>query len=132
MAEINFIDELCTTAKELVTNGADAGPALRNLQRSLKKYIDTSETEEPNLTFLCFFLILIIDDLFYNLSGDFPYTEEYHEIINNIFITIGGALVELTPKLNITDFDNCYSIYVKIVQIYLNGLSDLQRLYKTD
>ena len=91
-------DEILNTARELSEKGSFAGPSLRKLQNILYRI----ETSDAHIRFLSFFLFSLIDDLYFNLSGDFPYEEKSNQIIDNIFKEIGNSLLELNKEEKVT------------------------------
>lgn len=116
------------TSEELDAGGLNAGPALRNLQTILSNY----KTESPYLNFLAFFLSIFIDDLYYNLSGDFPYDEASKQKRDGIFRDIGQLLVKLSDLLNSEDGVKLYAIYISLVEKYTDGLGSLNNAGTSD
>jgi hypothetical protein len=115
-------EEILNTGNELVKKGSEAGPLLRKLQSKLHKL----ETADSHMNFLGFFLFSLIDDLYFNLSGDFPYDEESDRIIDSIFKSIGQLLVKLEHTLRSDNPKDCYEIYVEMVKVYLKGLTEVE------
>lgn len=121
---MNFLtikEEILATGSKLVDKGSEAGPRLRELQGNLSNLKDT----DLQTKFLSYFLFLFIDDLYYNLSGDFPYHEKTNQIINDIFKGIGNHLIELSKSID-SDFTKSYNAYMNMVDGYLNGLNQIE------
>gem|GEM_PF-4968571 len=108
----------------LGSDGAHAAPKLRKLQSSLNKLLFS--IEDKNLLLLSFFLDSFIDNLFFNLSGDVPYSEVIHSIISNIFKSLGKPLENIANGLNKVNFNVCTDAFGEMVNIYLEGLKHIQ------
>jgi hypothetical protein len=102
----------------------DRSQSTRLLRRLQEKLVNFTRSDAKS-DFACFFLSSFIDDVFYNLAGDFPYTEELHEIILKIFHGICKDLAFLSK--NLSNSDNSYFLaYEKLVQTYLDGLDEIR------
>lgn len=116
-----FKNKILKVGKRLAEDGSEAGPILREFHSGLSKI----KTEDSHIKFLVFFLFSFIDDLYFNLSGDFPSNEKTDDIRNTIFKNIGGLLVKLSNTLGQNKFENCYYIYIDMVLCYLDGLNQI-------
>lgn len=105
----------------LTDNGSNSGPLLRKLQSE----INTGQRSDLKSDFACFFLSTFIDDVFYNLSGDFPYRQETYENIGKIFEEIGNALTSLAESMEDDTLD-CSLAYENMVKSYLDGLDSIR------
>lgn len=106
----------------LVNNGSNAVNKLRELQTKLQG----QNTMDPEVNFICFFLCSVTDDVFFNVTGDFPYDPKYHEVVIEIFRDIGNSLLsmaELKPDA-IENYAGC----ITLVNDYLNGLKKINLL----
>lgn len=112
---------MCLAGKELEQNGSNAGPVLRSLQSQLH----SAQRLNQQTDFLCYFVSNFIDDVFYNLTGDFPYYKESHDIIGNMFKGFGNALSLLGDSLK-NDAPACNLPYESLIKIYLDGLEKIQ------
>ncbi len=121
-----FKSEILEVGKRLANKGSDAGPALRKLQNRLFEM----RVSDKYMNFLIFFLFNFIEDVYFNLSGDFPSDEKCAEIIDDIFRAIGRLLDKLGSKLGLNNPENYYPIYVEMVQCYLDGLTEIDAATK--
>ena len=81
----------------------------------------------PSLRCLVFFLDLIIDDFFYNLSGDGPYNDLIIEIRANVYRQFGKTLQELGGLLAEGDTPLSRNVFCELITVYtaeLNRLDD--------
>ena len=121
MHKTTIAESLRKVGEALKDNGSISGPVLRGLQSEL----NTGQRSNPKLDFLCYFLSTFIDDVFYNLSGDFPYNKKHHEIISDIFKGIGKALFLLAEFITDDKLD-CSPAYESMVISYLDGLDRIR------
>ncbi len=120
------VDKILQTGNALFERGSDAGPSLRELQAQLYQLSITNR----HINFLCFFISVFIEDLYFNLSGDFPYNEKLDGVIDRIFKEIGQVLVKLAAVLNSNNFTDSYEVYVDLVGVYLNGLAQIENIVR--
>ena len=106
------------TGNELIQKGSDAGPLLRELQGEVNKL----KVAERNMRFMCFFISSFVEDLYFNLSGDFPYDVELNGIIDELFRKVGHLLIKLANAEPMVAYD----VYLDMVHVYLNGLSQIE------
>lgn len=121
MHKATIAKSLHEVGKALKDDGSNAGPVLRRLQSEL----NAVQPSNPKSDFLCYFLSTFIDDVFYNLSGDFPYNKKNHEIINDIFKEIGKTLSLLAEFITDDKLD-CSPAYESMVNSYLDGLDEIR------
>jgi hypothetical protein len=117
-------NDILSAGNRLNSDGINAGPELRKLQEVLSRYT----TNNPEIQFLAFFVAVFIDDLYFNLSGDFPYESKSYALRNNIFVSIGTLLTQLAESLGhytLKEGQILYNIYVDLVACYYKGLNDL-------
>lgn len=121
-----IIDKILNTGNALCEKGSDAGPSLRVLQSQLSQL----RPADRHINFLCFFISSFIEDLYFNLSGDFPYNEKIDGLIDIIFKEIGQLLLKLATGLKSNNFMRPSEVYVDMVQVYLDGLSQIENLVR--
>jgi len=121
MEKTYIVGSLREAGKALENDGSDSGPFLRRLQSEL----NSQQRLNPKLDFVRFFLSIFIDDVFYNLSGDFPYHRETHEIISDIFKGIGKALSLLAKSISDDTLDQSQA-FENMVKSYLDGLERIR------
>ncbi|MEA2097605.1 MAG: hypothetical protein U9P70_00815 [Patescibacteria group bacterium] len=121
MHKATIAKSLREVGKALEDNGSNSGPVLRRLQSEL----NAGQRSNLKSDFICYFLSTFIDDVFYNLSGDFPYNKKHHEIISNIFKGIGKALSLLAESITDDKLD-CSPAYESMVNSYLDGLDRIR------
>ncbi len=109
-------------AINLEKDGVKAAPDLREVQENIRNM----RPSDIHIKFLCFFLESFIDDVFYNLTGDFPHGESSYEIRVNIFKEIGKGLQGLADKIGSSEGNEYYEPYLKIVEAYLKGIAELR------
>lgn len=127
MMDITELAKLAAeTGQKLIEQGANASPELRKFQEEIE--VLQSQSSDANIRFLSFFLFNLIEDFYYNLTGDFPYQKDNYNIRDNIYENIGQGLKELAGNLESRDFALWYKSYVKIVDAYLNGIEDLSKV----
>jgi hypothetical protein len=124
-----------TLAKELKSTGETlTGPLpegirfdfkpLRQLKDiALHKYL--SQTSSPEVRAVSLLLVLLLEDMFYNLTGDSPpYKEEYGQILNGIrqgfMISMGNTLSALSSALTGRDPSQSFSELINLVNHYLS------------
>ena len=121
MTEDDLKAEIKLVAEELFKKGDGAVPALRHLQSSLSKI----ETNDKYLSFSGFFIQNFIDDVCFNLTGDFPSDDKINDIINVFFKQLGGILIIFYERI----IDNTNSVFdslVDMVNCYLNVLAEIE------
>lgn len=121
MHEDNLKGKIKYVAEELTKKGANAVPALRDLQTDLSKI----ETNDKYLRFFTFFTQNFIDDICFNLTGDFPSNVTTNDIIDDFFKQLGDHLSILSDQI----IDNANSVFdsiVDMVDCYLNTLVEIE------
>jgi len=95
-SQIKIPEDLGNIGKQLADNPKDAG-----ILRSIQKQCKNLQYEDPgtDIRFLAFFLSQFIDDFFYNLTGDIPYSDELLVIRNRCVQMIGQKLQALGDDL---------------------------------
>ena len=124
MVKAKIVFELQKVGKSLSADGSESGPKLRKLQSEL----NSMDRFDPILDFVRFFISSFIDDVFYNLSGDFPYRRETHEIVGEIFRGIGNALISLSESISRDGLDRSIA-YESMVNLYLDGLDRINAYF---
>ena len=114
------------TGQKLIEHGADASPELRKFQGEIEAF-QYNQSSAANIRFLSFFLFSLIEDFYYNLTGDFPYQKSNYNIRDNIYKNIGQGLKEFAENLESDDLALWYKSCVKIVDTYLNGIAELNK-----
>jgi len=120
---------LARVGQELRTDGLNAGYGLRKLQSALLLVLKNRCDEK--LDFFCFFVSNFVDDIYYNLSGDFFYQEISYEIIGTIFKELGTCLGEASEHIKQRRHDHLNLIYEKMVKSYLDGLERIDKFFKS-
>lgn len=78
----------------------------------------------PSLRCFIFFLDLIIDDIFYNLSGDAPYENDaLFETRDTVFAQVGKTFVEVGEHLG--ELEAPWLSLCELVSVYLEELHGL-------
>lgn len=128
--------------KELVAIGNELSQ-LRSGDRldvSLLKRLRAVELEpylskkwQPKDRFLAFFLIIFLDDVFYNMVGDFPYDDETYgekadEIRVYFFTDVARYLSAIGQALYSSDSDAINEILVSLVTSYLDKIDEINAL----
>lgn len=97
---------------------------LRQLKdAALQKYVSqTSSAEARGISFL---LVLLLEDMFYNLTGDSPpYREAYGQTLNSLrqgfMISMGNTLSALSSALRSGDSTQSFSELIGLVNHYLS------------
>lgn len=95
-----------------------------------------SQAYEAEKRFFAFFLINFLDDVFYNLVGDFPYDKPYgekaHGIKLDFFKDAGRDLSAIGEALSRSDFQVIYNHFVSLVTLYLDKIDEINRLIETE
>lgn len=97
---------------------------LRDLQRFFNQFVNLPL--EADVLYLMFFLSNYIDDVFYNMLGD-AYDENLVEARKDLFEKIGKLLKKLSNHFKERNFRECYQIYVKLVNAYMEKINFLNR-----
>lgn len=126
MNPLSLQTDIQQTGNKLASEGSDAGPVLRRLQSLLPK----RNTNQPQLNFLSFFLFNFIDDIYFNLSGDFPYTEQSKQIIDEFYRLIGNHLIKLGQEFDQLEYKPLFNIYTEMVGSYYDTLNQLESIAK--
>src|SRR5438874_2132650 len=86
----------------------------------------------PHLKFLIFFICNLIEDIYYNIIGDFPYDKRYggevREIRVVLFNRIGAVLVKISEHLKSREYTSCYESYVELTEFYLSSIDQLNKV----
>ena len=96
---------------------------VRELQAKIK------ENETPSSQSLIFLLNLILDDIFYNISGDNGYNDSMYTSRDIIFSQIGRTLIVISEKMSIVDDGSIYSSLCELTNTYLDALKSLNNQY---
>lgn len=118
------------TGSILKEDPAEGTGQLRNLQKQLEGYEKSNEIKE--IRFLAFALGLLIDDIFYNLTGDFPFDKKWGlEAYKRrmLFLSeMGQSFEEMADKIIEDNFYNCVDKYKDIIIGYLDTIDDLNKI----
>jgi len=104
----------------LRTDPKDARP-LRELQRELNPILYTASNKDAS--FLAYFLSVFVDDFFYNLAGDVPYSEE---IQHNLVTQIGAQLTNLANIVAGKIEGSRFDAIEDLVSVYLEAISQIR------
>ena len=121
---MNLSETIESAGASLKESGSDAVPVMRKLQ----EYLHEITVGDKRLSFLVYVLATIIDDIGFNLTGDFPYDPKNDVEINDYFKGFGCQLVDFGRMLkNNIGSSKIYSVLVEIVYEYMNILKKLEK-----
>lgn len=124
--DLMIIRMLRSGGKEL-THDPSQTRYLRDIQVELREL--SSQTTDPNITFLLFFIPLLIDDIYYNLVGDIVgiETDILDKYRKDVFYQLGDTFLKLAFSLERKELNYLYDIYRDSVVAYLRTVIDLNR-----
>ncbi len=110
-----------------LTNDPSQTRYLRDIQVELREL--SSQTTDPNITFLLFFIPLLIDDIYFNLVGDIVgiETDILDKYRKDVFFQLGDTFLKLAFSLERNELNYIYEIYRDSVVAYLRTVIDLNR-----
>ena len=115
------------TGKLLISDKSEGTKRASTLISELKQL--TNKLDDPKICFNSFFLHTFLEDVFYNIIGDFPYHEswgkEIDNIRNDILNDIGENFLEISKEMKLNNFSNCIKIYENLVFKYLKKIKKL-------
>ena len=118
-------DVLRKHGSALIKDSQDARP-LRETQRALLEV--QYESQDADLRFLAFFLCVFIDDFFYHLAGDLPYSKTFNDIQHAALSKIGQNLVEMSNQLVVDRGPAIYAACKGLVSDYITQLAQASAL----
>lgn len=104
---------------------------IRGLQEKLRN------VEDESIQCLVFMLNLIIDDVFFNISGDNGYNNIMYDTRDIIFKQIGKTFVEIGNAVEISDSVCIHNSFCELTNVYIRELKNINlefdrgRLYVT-
>lgn len=105
---------------------------LRDIESQLQDFAVSST--DKRLTFLLFFITLLINDIHYNLVGDIIGVDikELEKVRHNLFSFLGSSLITVAENLQKGDLDANSSVYMDLVYLYLKNINELNsnKLYE--
>jgi hypothetical protein len=123
----NFIVVWIKQAIEEMTAGSESGSIslspLKRLQRRLENSQSVDLSEENR--FLVFFLAIFIQDVFYNLAGDVPYSENSEQEKQKFYSKLVGDLEQLSDAINQADSSKKLNTCMQLVNNYLDGVKSI-------
>ncbi|RJP53674.1 MAG: hypothetical protein C4557_04390 [Anaerolineaceae bacterium] len=99
---------------------------IRELQKKLK------ENETPSSQCFIFLLNLIIDDIFYNISGDNGYNDSMYEVRDVLFKQIGETLIEISSKVESVGESEIYNSFCELTNVYIESLNKINMEFKKE
>lgn len=95
----------------------------------LKPYV--LKDYEEKVRFLSFFLMNFLDDVFYNLAGDFPSEKSFgaqvHKIRKDFFKNFGIKLTEIGQAVAKNDHSLVHDYLVALIVDYLEKINEINR-----
>ena len=109
-------------------NEIAAGKELRNYQDELKYLIDKKLESLSDLhRFIAFFLDTFIDDLFYNLAGDYPYRKDlennFRNVWHGILKNMGETFIRIAEQIDEKNHELICQSCTSMVSFYLEKIS---------
>jgi len=105
---------------------------LRDIESQLQDFAVSST--DKRLTFLLFFITLLITDIHYNLVGDIIGVDikELEKVRHSLFSLLGNSLITIAENLQKGDLDANSSVYMDLVYMYLKNINELNsnKLYE--
>ncbi|MBE0682353.1 MAG: hypothetical protein IH589_10600 [Anaerolineales bacterium] len=92
---------------------------IRSLQEKLKN------VEDESLRCLIFMLNLIVDDIFFNISGDNGYNNTMYDTRDNIFRQIGKTLIEIGEAVIVPNELNVHNSLCELINVYTLELKNI-------
>lgn len=135
--DIQIIRDLASETKEvgqaIERNLREGSIKVRQFQGKWRDKLNVEgiDSEDPNLTFLIFSLCNFIEDFYYNLAGDFPYSKEVKEIRESVMKNLGSTFINISENLETSDFNKCHESLAKIAYLYLDKIKHLNRILKS-
>jgi hypothetical protein len=103
----------------------DNSGRIRDLQTQIVAIINQSSVPSSLYCFM-FLLDLLVDDIFYNMSGDAPYSNTHlSKVRDAVFAQVGKTFVEIGTNLAIPEAEVPWSSLSELVAVYLNELHNL-------
>jgi hypothetical protein len=120
--------EVVALLRDAPLSSTAPGERLREIQRALKPLLYTSGDNE--LRFVAFSLVALVDDVFYNASGDFPYDEHWGSAVKTVRRTLLsdllGGLPALAAALEQSDSAALFKCGMSLVDRYLDAVIDIR------
>lgn len=99
---------------------------IRELQYYLNSRIDI--TNSKDFIYFIFFLDLLTNDIFYNLSGDGSYHDSLIEVRKQVFSEFGNTLLRIGEAISSEKLANLDSMFSDLVFVYIQELKRLNLL----
>ena len=127
-SEIQIPGDLGAIGRDLVQDPNNAG-----VLRSIEEKCKALEYEAPNqdIRFLAFFLSAFIDDFFYNLAGDIPYSKDLTVLQNRVLAIIGQKFQDLTHALEAEQSGAYYAFCKELAVNYLDLVAEARDMNTT-
>ncbi len=121
MNKITVKELLVTTGSLLVSeeHPQKVSGEIRGLQEKLRN------VEDESVQCLVFMLNLIIDDIFFNISGDNGYNNIMYDTRDIIFKQIGKSFVEIGEAVVISDSLSIHNSFCELTNIYIRELKNI-------
>ncbi|MFP5262390.1 MAG: hypothetical protein ACLGJB_10845 [Blastocatellia bacterium] len=103
---------------------------LKRLQRRLENSVSSSIDKED--LYLVFFLSAFIQDIFYNLAGEVPYSEKVEQEKQKIYSELIQILSQLANALEKGNFEEEKLACADMVYTYLSGVKFIDSALKEE
>lgn len=126
---MNNLIILLNSAGESLVNATSSGiKPLRDLKDNiLPSYLAKEFTAETRCC--SFLLITFLDDLFYNMAGDFPQEKPYGESVDEIrrefFKVVGSSLSGLAQAMDKGDVFAIFKQFIYLIATYLDSIDTI-------
>ena len=115
---------LLSTPKDRIPEAAP----LSRVQETLEDLLP--QCREAEIKFFVFFLSNFLDDIFYNLTGDVPYSRQLDRERGEFFRGIASRLMEMAEELEAANYARCHEICVSLVKVYLDTIEHLNAIVR--
>lgn len=124
-----ILGKLRAEVQKLLATPADQIPEATPLIQAQEMLEDLlPECREAEVKFFVFFLSNYLDDVFYNLTGDVPYSKDLDRERGEFFRKIAPRLLEMTEALEVKKYMRCHEICVDLVKVYLDTIEHLNAI----
>lgn len=111
-------------------NGAIPLSPLKGLQRKLENALNVNLGEED--LFFVFFLATFIQDVFYNLAGDVPYSERSEQEKQKVYSELASDLGQFAEAMEQGEPSKKLHSCMQLVNTYLNGVKAINLVLKEE
>ncbi|MGA3084117.1 MAG: hypothetical protein ABSE95_04930 [Thermodesulfobacteriota bacterium] len=116
--------------KSEVNNTLNLAPFKKLRYKGLPKYLSVEYPKE--IRFLSFFLINLLEDIFYNLIGDFPYEDSFgdqiHAVRKDFFKFMSEKFIEIGKAILINDYLIIPTRFTELVVDYLTVIEKINTI----